>query len=135
MGKKQFFNDFISDDEPLGNYPRLKGEGGGVKKNDPPVSDPHESSNVSESVPEESPAPRRGRPKGSRSKKEKDSDNNKRIRAYISHDTYGKIRLYAGYSGLDGVSLTADQIISKALDVLLNQECPELAKKFLSKSL
>lgn len=32
MGKKQFFNDFISDDEPLGNYPRLKGEGGGVKK-------------------------------------------------------------------------------------------------------
>ena len=133
MAKKQFFSDIIPEDGFLGNYPRLKGEKEGERKIKTSGDDVRQDDK--QPVDSEASQPlstRRGRPKGSGSSKVKTvKEGVANIHISVSPSTRAKMRLYASFAGYSkGRSVSNDQIISLAMDLLLEKECPELLKNF-----
>lgn len=127
MAKKYFFDDLIKDDENLlQGYRRLSEEkekvetpSDFVKQNEnQPVSESKEPRPVSNV--------KRGRPRKVATVQEK-----KNVHIDISSLTSAKLRMYISYVSMtDGKRLTADQVISVALDHLIKNDCPDLMKNF-----
>ena len=127
MAKKYFFDDLIKDDENLlQGYRRLSEEKEKVgtpsdfvgQNESQPVSESKEARSVSNV--------KRGRPRKVATVQEK-----KNVHIDISSLTSAKLRMYISYVSMtDGKRLTADQVISVALDHLIKNNCPDLMKNF-----
>lgn len=135
MAKKHYFEDIIPEEDILKRYPSLKDEKG--KKEESKDSDKENGQTIetSESVPVENvKKTKRGRPrKEAKHFNDSDGEDKRTAHIYISPETRHKLRFYASFASLrEGRSLTLNEVVSRAIDCLIEAEFPE-QKKNLNK--
>lgn len=130
MAKKNYFEDIIPEDDILKRYPSLKDE---VKKEETTQESvlQKESSVGSDEISSSKPVKttKRGRPRKENPLFKENAPGQRLAHIHISQETRVKLRLYASCVSIrDGHSLTLNDVISRAIDHLIEIEFPDMKK-------